>query len=145
MTVSFDSATSTKTVSITPNDTLPTVTDTNGTTGWTEAAGLGANTAVVIDSGVTVTDPDNTTLASAKVSITTGFVSGQDVLAFNKANSTIYGNIAAVYNTPRRSQPDVSGIDGDASAVAGGAGRGDLQQHLAQSDRDQPHHQLRGQ
>ena len=32
-------------------DTLPTVTDTAGKTGWTEAAGLGANTAVAIDSG----------------------------------------------------------------------------------------------
>ena len=72
----------------------PVVTDTTGKTGWTEAAGLGANTAVVIDSGITVTDPDNTTLASAKVTIT-NFVSGQDVLAFNNTNSTTYGNIAA--------------------------------------------------
>ena len=92
----LDSNTGTKTVSLTPTDTLSTVTDTAGKTGWTEAAGLGANTAVAIDSGVTVTDPDNTTLASAKVSITTNFVSGQDVLAF--APGAAYGNIAAVYD-----------------------------------------------
>ncbi len=94
----LDSTTSTKTVSITPTDTLPTVMDTTGKTGWTEAAGLGANAAVVIDGGVTVTDPDNTTLASAKVTIT-NFVSGQDVLAFTNTNSTTYGNIAAGYNS----------------------------------------------
>ena len=93
----LDSNTGTKTVSVTPTDTLSTVTDTAGKTGWTEAAGLGANPAVVIDSGLTVIDPDNTTLASAKVSIT-NFVSGQDVLAFTNTNSTTYGNITASYD-----------------------------------------------
>ena len=91
----LDSNIGTKTVSVTAVDTLPTVADTAGKTGWTEAAGLGANAAVVIDGGVTVTDPDNTTLASAKVTIT-NFVSGQDVLAFTPGAA--YGNITAGYD-----------------------------------------------
>src|SRR5262249_20047656 len=67
----LNSVASTKTVSLTPTDTLPVVTDTGGATSWAEATGTGPNTAVVIDSGLTVTDLDNTTLASATVSITT--------------------------------------------------------------------------
>ena len=100
---------------------------------------------MAIDSGLTVTDPDNTTLASATVSITSNFQSGQDVLAFTNTGSTTYGNIAAVDPATGRSQPDVGGSDRDAGAVAGGAGCGDLQQHLAQSEHDGPHHQLCGQ
>ena len=81
-----------KAVSIT-GDTLPTVVDTNRTA-WAEAAGLGANLAVVIDSSLTVTDPDNTTLASAGLDHDQ-VVSGEDVLGFT-ANPALYGNIAAV-------------------------------------------------
>ena len=96
---SLNSDTGTKTVGLTAIDTLPTVTDTGGTTAWTEASGTGASTPVAIDSGLTVTDPDNTTLASATVSITTGFQSGQDVLAFTN-NGTTLGNIAAARAPP---------------------------------------------
>jgi hypothetical protein len=46
---------------------------------------------------ITVTDPDSTTLASATVSITGNFASGQDVLAFTNDGATM-GNISAVYN-----------------------------------------------
>ena len=79
-------------------DTPPTVTDTGGTTAWTEASGIGPSTPAGIDSGVTVSDPDSTTLASATVSITGGFQSNQDVLAFSNNGSTM-GNIAGSYNS----------------------------------------------
>jgi hypothetical protein len=91
--------TATATVGITVStDQPPVMTDTAGKTSWAEAAGTGPNPAVVIDSGLTVTDPDNTTLASATVSIT-NFVSGEDVLAFTNTNSTTYGNIATSSST----------------------------------------------
>ncbi|MFM9974375.1 MAG: DUF4347 domain-containing protein, partial [Beijerinckiaceae bacterium] len=51
---------------------------------------------VVIDTGITVADGDNTTFASATVTIT-NFVSGQDVLAFTGTGAT--GNIAGVFNS----------------------------------------------
>jgi hypothetical protein len=92
------SATATTTVSITAVDTPPVVTDTTGATTWTEASGLGPNPAVVIDSRLTVSDADNTTLASATVSIT-NFVSGEDVLAFTNTSSSTYGNVSAGYNS----------------------------------------------
>jgi VCBS repeat-containing protein len=52
--------------------------------------------AVAVDAGVTVTDPDNTTLASGAVSITGNFHSGEDVLAFTNNGATM-GNIAGNY------------------------------------------------
>jgi Ca2+-binding RTX toxin-like protein len=52
--------------------------------------------AIAIDSGLTVTDLDNTTLTSATVTIT-NFVAGQDSLAFTNDGSTM-GNIAVSSN-----------------------------------------------
>jgi len=78
-------------------DTAPVVTDVAGTTPWVEASGTGSNTPVVVDSGLTVSDVDNATLASATVSISNGFVSGEDVLAFTNNPATM-GNIAGSYN-----------------------------------------------
>lgn len=75
---------------------LPVVTTTAGTTAFTEASGT-ASTPVVIDSGLTVSDTDNTTLASATVAITSGFSAAQDTLAFTNDNATM-GNIAGTYN-----------------------------------------------
>src|SRR6185312_814872 len=46
---------------------------------------------------VTLSDVDSATLASAIVSITGGFQSAEDVLAFTNDGSTM-GNIAASYN-----------------------------------------------
>ena len=40
----------------------------------------------MIDAGLTVTDADNTNLASATVSITANFVTGEDVLGFTNQN-----------------------------------------------------------
>ena len=70
-------ATATVTVTVTPINDAPVVTTTTGSTTFTVGAGP-----VAVDPGLTVTDVDNATLASATVSISTGFVSGQDALSF---------------------------------------------------------------
>ncbi|PJJ54403.1 beta strand repeat-containing protein, partial [Hymenobacter chitinivorans] len=73
----------------TPNS-APVVTTTSGTTTFIIGGG-----AVAIDNGITVTDADNTTLASASVRITSGLQSGQDVLVFSNTNTTTFGNIGS--------------------------------------------------
>jgi hypothetical protein len=59
----------------------PVVTTTGSALAYTENAA-----ATAVDSGLTVSDVDTATLASATVSLTAGFVSGQDVLAFTDQN-----------------------------------------------------------
>ncbi|WP_336771070.1 S-layer homology domain-containing protein [Paenibacillus sp. MMO-58] len=86
------SNTTTRTVTVTATDQTPIVTTSGGKTPY-----VSRTTAVVIDSGVTVSDRDNTTLSSAIVSISNGFQSG-DTLVFENTNSTSYGNIVASYN-----------------------------------------------
>ena len=141
-----DSAASTKTVSLTAVNTPPVVTDTGGTTGWTEASGLGASTAVVIDSGATVADADNATLASAKVQIAGGLQIGRGRAGVQQHQlDHLRQHRGELQRGDRAADPDVGRRDGDDGAVAGGAGRGDLQQLVAQSDGDEPHHQLHGQ
>src|SRR5260221_190953 len=44
------------------------------------------NSATIVDAGLTVTDADSPTLASATMAITTNFVTGEDVLAFTTQN-----------------------------------------------------------
>ncbi|MDZ8086445.1 MAG: cadherin-like domain-containing protein, partial [Nostoc sp. DedQUE12b] len=44
------------------------------------------NTTIAIDSGITVSDQDSDNLASATISITSGFASAQDTLAFTNQN-----------------------------------------------------------
>ena len=62
----------------------------------TASAYTKGGSAVPVLSAATVTDVDNTTLASATVTIT-DFVAG-DVLALTNTSSTTYGNITASYN-----------------------------------------------
>jgi hypothetical protein len=81
-------ATATVTVTVTPVNDAPVVTTTSGTTTFTVGAG-----AVVVDNGLTVTDVDNATLASATVSLTAGLQSGQDVLSFFNTSATTFGNV----------------------------------------------------
>jgi hypothetical protein len=57
-----------------------------------------ASTPVAIDSGLTLTDGAAPTLASASVSITGNFHSGEDVLAFTNTNAATFGNIAGSYD-----------------------------------------------
>ncbi|GLQ42865.1 DUF4347 domain-containing protein [Dyella nitratireducens] len=85
------SATTTRTVTVTDTDQTPIVTTTGGTTSY-----VGATSAVTIDSGIVVSDLDNTTQASGTVSITGGFHSG-DTLNFTNDGATM-GNISGSYN-----------------------------------------------
>ncbi|MCG5073234.1 DUF4347 domain-containing protein [Paraburkholderia tagetis] len=86
------SATATRTVTVTDTDQTPIVTTTGGTTNY-----VGGTSAVTIDGGITVSDLDNTTQASATVSISSGLHSG-DTLTFINTNSTTFGNIIGSYN-----------------------------------------------
>ncbi|WP_460940415.1 DUF4347 domain-containing protein, partial [Pandoraea terrae] len=78
-------------------DAAPVATTSGGTTPFTEGNNV-ASTPVVVDSGVTFSDSDNTTLASGKVAISGNFQSGEDVLAFTNDGATM-GNITASYNS----------------------------------------------
>ncbi|WP_421267028.1 DUF4347 domain-containing protein, partial [Aeromonas veronii] len=86
------SSASTKIVSVTAVNDAPSVTTAGGTTPFTEG------TPTAIDNGLTLSDVDSTTLASATVAITGNFQSGQDLLAFTNDGSTM-GNISASYNS----------------------------------------------
>jgi hypothetical protein len=88
------SNTATRTVTVTDTDQTPIVTTTGGT-----ATYVAGRTATTIDSGVSVSDRDNATQASATVAITGNFHSGEDVLAFTNGNVAVFGNIAAFYNS----------------------------------------------
>ncbi|MBB6563755.1 hypothetical protein HNP48_006479, partial [Acidovorax soli] len=93
---STNSAASTKTVSVAAANDVPVNTTSGGSTSFT-AGGSGINPPVAVDSGFTVTDGDNATLASATVAITGGFQNGEDELAFTNNPATM-GNISASYN-----------------------------------------------
>jgi len=85
------SNTATKSITVTATNDAPVLA--NGSTlNYTEN-----DAATAINTAITVTDVDNTTQASATVSITGNFASGQDVLAFTNDGSTM-GNIAGSYN-----------------------------------------------
>jgi hypothetical protein len=71
------SGTQSFTITVASPNASPVVTTTAGNLAYTENAG-----AVVIDSGLTVTDSDDANLTGATVAITAGFVSAQDTLAF---------------------------------------------------------------
>jgi Bacterial Ig domain len=67
-------------VTISATDDAPVVTTTGGSTAYTEG-----DAPVVVDSGVDVSDPDDTELVGARVQVTGNYVSGQDVLDFANA------------------------------------------------------------
>ena len=56
-------------------------------------------TPVVVDSGITVTDVDSATLASATVTVSGGYQADQDVLGFSNTGAQSHGNISASFNT----------------------------------------------
>ena len=91
-----NSAAETKTVDVTNPD--PVVTTDSGSAAFT-AGDNTASTPVAVDSGLTLTDPATSTIASATVSITGNFVSGEDRLSFTNTSNTTFGNIAASYNS----------------------------------------------
>ena len=82
----------TATLDITPVNDAPA-----GASGSPSAGSIAAEqVATAIDSTVIVIDPDNTTLPFGTVSIIANFA-GEDVLAFLNTDSTVFGNITAVY------------------------------------------------
>jgi Ca2+-binding RTX toxin-like protein len=78
----------TRNINITTVNNAPVATATNSALVYTE------NATTLIDSGITVSDVDSPNLASATVSITSGFVSAQDTLAFTNQNG-----ISGSYNS----------------------------------------------
>ncbi len=94
---SKSSAATTRTVTVTSTDQTPIVSASGGSAAFTAGDNV-TSTPVAVDSGITVSDLDNTTLASATVSISGNFHSSEDVLAFTNNGSTM-GNIAASYNS----------------------------------------------
>jgi hypothetical protein len=88
------SAITMRTVTVADVDQTPIVTTSAGSVGF---GGAGHTAPVTIDPGITVSDRDNTTLASATVSIAGGFRAGEDVLAFANDGASM-GNISASYN-----------------------------------------------
>uniref|UniRef100_E1T926 DUF4347 domain-containing protein n=1 Tax=Burkholderia sp. (strain CCGE1003) TaxID=640512 RepID=E1T926_BURSG len=86
------SNTATRTVTVIDTDQTPIVTTTVGTTNY-----VGGASAAIIDSGITVSDLDNTTQSAATVIITGGFHSG-DTLTYLNTNATMFGNIVGSYN-----------------------------------------------
>jgi VCBS repeat-containing protein len=84
---SLNSNPATATLTVAGTNDAPTVVASPGISSYTEN-----QAAVAVDPGVTVSDVDNTTLASATVSITGNFHAGEDVLAFTAGPGT--GNIA---------------------------------------------------
>ncbi|KAF1072566.1 MAG: hypothetical protein GAK45_00156 [Pseudomonas citronellolis] len=88
---SADSNTATRTVTVADTDQTPIVGSSGGTTRYSEGG-----VPVAVDSGMTVSDLDNTTLESASVSISGNFQSG-DELGFTN-NGVSMGNISAIYD-----------------------------------------------
>ncbi|MFN9587779.1 MAG: beta strand repeat-containing protein [Pseudomonadaceae bacterium] len=80
-------------VSVSAVNDAPVVTTTGGSSAFSEGG-----SSVAIDAGLTLSDVDSSTLASATVSITGGFQSGADVLAFTNDGSSSMGNITASYD-----------------------------------------------
>jgi autotransporter-associated beta strand protein len=84
------------TVTISAVNSAPVVTTSTGVTAFTEGNNV-ASIPVIIDSGITVSDLDNATLASATVGLTANFQAAEDVLAFTNDGSTM-GNISASFD-----------------------------------------------
>ncbi len=104
-TVSFDvndgsttSAAAARTITVTPVNDTPIATASAGTASFVENAS-GSPTPVAVDPGLTLSDLDNTTLASATVAITGNFQSTQDVLAFSNTSVITFGNVTASYDS----------------------------------------------
>jgi hypothetical protein len=80
-TPALTSTAATRNLTITLVNDPPTVTTSAGTVSFTENG-----SALVVDSGLTIADPDSTQMRSATISISQNFVSAEDVLAFTAGN-----------------------------------------------------------
>ncbi|GMK43942.1 hypothetical protein PghCCS26_10690 [Paenibacillus glycanilyticus] len=92
------SNTTTRAVTVAATNQTPVVSVSSGPVIF-RTGDLLTSTPVAIDSGLTINDLDNATLASATVAITGNFQSGEDVLAFANDNASAYGNITASYSS----------------------------------------------
>ncbi|WP_239619334.1 hypothetical protein, partial [Cohnella mopanensis] len=95
---SDDSNTATKTITVADTNQSPIVTTSWGNSAFTAGNNV-TSTPIAVDSGITVSDLDNYTLASATVAITGNLHSGEDVLGFSNTSAVTYGNITAIYNS----------------------------------------------
>ncbi|WP_186146466.1 DUF4347 domain-containing protein [Burkholderia gladioli] len=86
-----------RTVTVADVDQTPTVGSTSSGPAAFQAADNTVSTPIVVDNGIILGDLDNSTLASAKVQIGTGFQPGEDVLSFVNDGATM-GNITASYD-----------------------------------------------
>lgn len=87
------SNTATRTVTVAATDQTPVVTTSGSTVSY-----VVGNSPVVVDSTVAVSDLDNTTQASAIVTVGAGFAPAADTLSFVNTSSATFGNIFAMYN-----------------------------------------------
>ena len=76
-----NSAGVTSTITVADANDAPVVSDAGGTLAYAEGDG-----AVVIDGSLTITDVDDTNIESATITISSGYESSEDVLAFSDAN-----------------------------------------------------------
>ncbi|MDJ1165207.1 DUF4347 domain-containing protein [Burkholderia gladioli pv. gladioli] len=86
-----------RTVTVADVDQTPTVGSTSSGPAAFQAADNTVSTPIVVDNGIILGDLDNSTLASAKVQIGTGFQPGEDMLSFVNDGATM-GNITASYD-----------------------------------------------
>ncbi|VVE44072.1 fibronectin type III domain-containing protein [Pandoraea communis] len=91
------SAPITRTVSVANTDQTPIVHSTNSGAAVFTSAETGPSTPIAVDTGIVLSDLDNTTLASATVQIGTGFHAGEDTLSFLNDGLTM-GNVTGSYN-----------------------------------------------
>jgi len=89
----LSSAAATVTINLAAVNDAPVVTTSSGSTVAT------VQTPVVVDPGLSVTDIDSATLASATVTISSGFQSDQDTLGFVSAGAQSHGNISASFDS----------------------------------------------
>nr|NLU60583.1 hypothetical protein [Pseudomonas sp. BIGb0427] len=136
----LDSPAATRTLTVATVDDTPVIATSGGSETYFENAGP-----VAIDSGLTLSDIDSNTLASATISITGNFRAGQDVLEFS-SGSPITGNINASYNAATGVlTPDVGGGHRDPLAVAGRPAIGGLSQRFRQPRHLDAHRVVLGQ
>jgi len=91
------STAATQTVTVAAVNDPPVLDGAGGTTAFAEGVNV-ASTPVAVATGLTVADADHTALASATVSITGGFQTAEDALAFANDGSTM-GDIAGSYDS----------------------------------------------
>ena len=120
-----DSNSATHNIDVTAVNDPPVIGNDGGTLSYTEN-----DAASVVSSGLTLSDADSANLSSATISVSTGFVSGEDVLAFTNQNGitgswnagtgvlTLSGNSSvANYQTALRSVTYANASDNPSTAT----------------------------